>query len=467
MGTIIKITPPGGVQETAGAYESCTVNMSITEKCGSFSITLPFAANDDISRFKVGSDVQITQNGHLFRGWVINPPKKRSGALKTITLEGADYTAKTQKIIVTESYEDVAISTIVNDLFNKYVPWATRTNISTNSRTLTIRFPDTYLFDCMEQICQLSGFDWYIDAYLDVNFFEVANTVNQNILNSQFYKAGTANFSQESGKLVNKLWVKGAKAISLPFEQSITVGTIPIPLFYKPRSGDTGITVVIGGVNKTLGVQNIAKAGVYDFLINYQEKLLIPDLCTSGTGKITYSYEYPVKILLESEESKSNYGEFEDMINVDTDDIDIAREVGTRYLEKYSNPIIVGSLEPIQGIYKCGELIKCEIQSLDIDDFLVIKSVSYESVKGTGIINIKLSLENTPKDLTDILKNIEKRMKKIEMTLFGDDTETTIQRYKTQKDAIIYPRLNDNGFVNVLHEYIFSGTNVISGVFRI
>ena len=468
MGTIIKITPPSGIQETISTYETCVVNTSITDGAGSFAITLIFEYNEDISRFVVGTDVQIEQNGHVFRGWVIKPPVIKNGALKRITLEGADYTAKTQKIVVTESYTDVGISTIVTDLFTKYVPWETGMNIGINNRLLTIRFPDVYLWDVMEQICNLSGFDWFIDDELVCNFFEVANTVNNNVIGASSYKPGTANFSSDSSKLVNKLWIKGSKALSLPFTQNITVinATTPIPLFYKPRAGDTGINVVIGGVSKTLGIQNIHDPGTYDFLINVNEKLLIPDLCVSGTGTITYRYEYPIKILLENEESKYQYGEFEDILSVDIEDSAIAMEVGQRYIDKYSKPVLIGSIDPNEGIYKCGELLKVEIESLNINEYLVIKSASYESMVG-GIVNIKLTLENTQQDLTNILKDMSKRLRKIETALFGDDSESVVERYKTAIDTINYPKLVDDGYTHKLHDYLVSGPNMMAGGFYI
>jgi hypothetical protein len=495
MGTVIKITPPSRisadatwdnanvswenadfdwdsdysyVQEIIGAYESCSVNMSITERAGSFSLTLPFKHDEDISRFVVGSDVQIIQNGHVFRGWVIKPPVARNGAVKTITLDGADYTAKTQKIVVTESYTDAIVSEIVSDLFLKYVSWATRVNIGVNERLLTIKFPDVFLWDAMEQICNLSGFDWFIDENLDVNFFQAANAINENVITDLSYKRGTARFEEDSSKLVNKLWVKGAKAMSLPYEQAITVTeNTPIPLYYKPRSGDDGIGVVIGGVPKTLGIQNIHAPGTYDFLLNVSEKLLIPDLVTTGTGTITYRYEYPIKILLENEESKAIYGEFEDILNVDITDSAAAREVGTRWIEKYSKTITVGSIEPLEGIYHCGELVKVELPSFGIDEYLVIKSVSYESVPLMGMVNIRLSLENLQTDLSNILKDINKRLRKIETALFGDDTETVIETYKTALDSITYPKLSDGGYTHKLHDYVFAGSNIVGGVFTI
>jgi hypothetical protein len=323
----------------------------------------------------------------------------------------------------------------------------------------------------MEQICGLCGFEWFIDENLDINFFETANTVNENTISedNNSYKRGTVNFALDSSKLVNKLWVKGAKGLSLPYPQSITVnGTTPIPLYYTPRAGDTGITVVIGGVTKTLGVQNIDAAGTKDFLINYSEKLLIPDLCTSGTGTVTYCYEYPIKILLENSESQYLYGNdapFEAILTVDTDDSSLAREIGQRYIDKYSKPVLTGDIEPMDGIYKCGELLKVELSSLNINEYLVIKAVTYESVPGAGIVNVKVSLENTQKDLSNILKDMSKRLMKIETALFGDDTDSVVERYKTALDTINYPKLTDNGYTHKLHDYTVSGPMMAGGFY--
>ena len=473
MSTIIKITPPNQPQEIIINYESCNTDKSITDRAGSFSIAIPILSNTDTTKYVVGTDVLIEQDGHIFRGWVIKPPKKIvNGMITLIGLEGADYTAKTQKIIVTESYTNIAIDQIIVDLFTKYVPWATINNVQACSRQLTIKLPDLYSWDAMEQICGLCGFDWFIDENLDVNFFQTANSVNSNVISetANNYKAGTANFTPDASKLVNRLWVKGSKSLSLPYPQEITVinGTTPIPLFYKPRvSDDETITITIDGVNKTLGIQNIHDPGTHDFLINANEKLLIPDLCVSGTGTIVYRYEYPIKLFLEDESSINKYGAFEDTITVDTDDKSLAREIGLRYIEKNSNPIMVGSVEPFNGVYSPGELIKVEIPSLDIDEYLVIKSVSYESIKGIGQVNRRLTLENAQRDLSNILKDMSKRLSKVETALFGTNDESSVEKYKVMSDSIVYPKLTDENIHYILHNYLVCGSNIVAGGFYI
>jgi hypothetical protein len=387
----------------------------------------------------------------------MNPPRSVNGQINTIEIQGLGYEAKTQKIIVTDSYTNKTISYIVDDLFSQYVPWVTRTGIETCSKVITIRFPDTYLWDAMEQLCTIAGgYDWDIDENLDVSFFAKGSRINATILSqaSLNYKRGTAKLAPDATKIVNRLWVKGSFGTSDPFTQNITAGTDPIPLFYSPRSP---VTATIGGVVKTLGIQNIDAAGTKDFLLNANEKLLIPDLVTSGTGTIIYCYEYPIKILLEDLESQARYGIFEDVYKADVTDKTLAREMGLQYLAKYSNPVISGSIEPMAGAYKPGELIKVTIPGLNIDDYLQIREVRYESLNRVGRVNRYLTLQSTERDTTSILKDLSNRLAKLEASVYNDD-EGLVEKYTFFADKVISPVFVDDGLTWHTHRFLACGT---------
>ena len=461
MGTRIKMTPPGGVQQEIVSYESCKTALSTNDRAGSFSLSLLSFDESLVDTFPVGSDVQIFQDENVFRGWVVKPPKSLDGTFRTLDFEGSSYTSRTQKIIVTESYTDVAVSDIVTDLFSKYVPWATRINIQSCTKVVTIRFGDNYLWDAMEQLCQIAAYDWYVDENLDVNFFDKSSRVNPIVLSQANinFKGGTSSFTPDASKLVNKLWVKGGKATSDPFTQSITVGTVPIPLLYTPRAPDgTSVAVTIGGVVKTVGIQNINKVGTKHFLLNASEKLLIPDLCVSGTGTIVYSYEYPFKLLLEDLASQLKYGLFEDIYKVDVDDKILAKEMGLQYLSRYSSPVIYGKIEPIEGTYKPGELIKIEIPFLNIDEYMQIKEVVYES-DTSGIINPALQLASRERDAVSILKDMNKRLAALEKTLFNDN-DGVVEKYVYFGDSISTPTFVDDGLTWFLHQYHICGQTI-------
>lgn len=259
---------------------------------------------------------------------------------------------------------------------------------------------------------------------LTVNFFKPEDRISKYPITEALrnYKRSTANFTPDSSKLVNRLIVRGGKALSDPYDQAITVGTDPIPLNYTPRAPDNeSVTVVIGGVTKTVGIQNIADSGVYDFLINANEKLLIPDLCTSGTGTVTYRYEYPIKIQLEDAESQKDYGFFDDILTVDTDDQVTALDMGLRHLAKYSRPVTRGAIEPFLGSYRPGQLVLLDLPSLNISEYLRVSEATYDSIPGQARVEIKLTLESPARDLPSVLKDLNQRLAKLEKSVYQDD----------------------------------------------
>jgi hypothetical protein len=162
MGTTIKITPPGGAEQTILAYSKCSVTLSATNRTGSFSLALPDSTGVLVDAYPVGSDVYIKQNDHIFRGWVLNPAKSVNGKIKYISIDGLCYTGRTQKIVVTENYTSQKISDIVIDLFTKYMPTMNQDSIVACDKVISIKFKEEFLFDCMERLCKLAGYEWVI-----------------------------------------------------------------------------------------------------------------------------------------------------------------------------------------------------------------------------------------------------------------------------------------------------------------
>ena len=264
---------------------------------------------------------------------------------------------------------------------------------------------------------------------LALHFHPVGSRKNPIVIKENMYHRGSARFVSNSQNIVNKLWVKGGKAQSELYTQDIVVGTIPILLFYSPR---TPVTVIIGGAVKTLGIQNVDSAGTKDFLLNVNEKLLIPDLVTTGIGTISYLYEYPIKILLEEPLSQVQYGIFEDVLIVKTDDRELAIELGLKHLFKYSQPVISGSLSPFTGTFKAGETIKVEIPRLKIDGELLIKKVALDSTPMEPTV-ITLNLETLERDLSNILKDLKQRLDRLEKDSYKDD-EGPILKYIAKEE---------------------------------
>ncbi|MTI82580.1 MAG: hypothetical protein FH756_01515 [Firmicutes bacterium] len=267
-------------------------------------------------------------------------------------------------------------------------------------------------------------------AKISVSFFKPQDFINENVISEakSNYHRGSANLTADSSQLVNRLLVKGGKQLSEPYDQPITVGTEPIPLDYKPRAPDgESVTVVIDGQQKTVGIQHVTDQGIKDFLLNVQEKLLVPDLCTTSTGTITYRYEYPIKFVLEDAQSQEDFGQFDDILKVDYDDYNLVLDSGLRHLAKYSRPVTKGTIEPFKGTYRPGQLVKVEIPSLKINEYLKIKEAAYESIPGQARVERKLTLESPARELPKILKDLDKRLAKLEKEVYQDDEGPVIK----------------------------------------
>ncbi len=264
---------------------------------------------------------------------------------------------------------------------------------------------------------------------LAVHFFPQGSRTNPKVLAPMTYRQGTAVLVPDSRNIVNKLWVKGEKAISELYTQNISVIGQAVQMDYSPRSP---ITVTIGGLVKTLGIQNITDPGTVDFLINANEKLLIPDLCTSGTGTISYKYEYPIRILLEEPISQGQHGIFEDSISVSTDDKDLALELGYKHLYKYSQPVVSGTIGPLEGQYRPGELIKVELPDLNVNQYLKIQEAAYISVPNEPV-EINLTLDTPERDMSNILKDMAARLAKLEKTTYQDD-DGPVEKYIAKEE---------------------------------
>jgi len=452
--TTIVITPPSTTaSETIKVYESVTTQQSTTDRAGNFSMALPFHATASLTSLVVGTDVVINQDGHIFRGFIQNPPVTKNGPLKVVTVEGLEYAAKTQNIIVNEAYTaNSTLDSIVSALATAYLPFVTALNIDSSATIVNVVYSDRFLWDVLEELCALSGFGWNIDKDLVFNFYSQKVSFNTASITYNNYHKGTASFAYDSSKLVNKLWVKGANAISgVTASQTVVVTTANITLDYKPHR----IAVKIGTASKTVGIQNVDLASAYDFLLNYNEKLLIPALTTTGTAVITYHYEYPVRLVLYNDPSSTTYGQLEDIIKVTTNDRDLATQIGITYLNKHANPILVGSISPFSGNYRAGEAVRVTIPDLGIDDDLIIKSTSYSSTPTKPVV-INLSLENRVDDITDILKQFNKRLDQLEKVVNGD-LDSVVEQYRTFGDIIVAPTLQDDGISFSVHDYLMAG----------
>lgn len=455
--TRIKLTPPGGTQVEIQAFADCTTSLSSTDRAGSFSLALPVFDDSLTDKFPVGTDVQIEQDGNKFRGFALRPPKELEGTQRVIRLEGATYAVKTQKITVTEIYKDAQASTVVNALFAAYAPQFTRTGIENDDTIISLTLNDVFLWDAMEDICERTGHEWNIDENLTVNYFERDAKLNDTELSQAEgnYRKGTASFERDAEGLVNRLTVRAGETFSAQYKEEnfyYTGGETMLPLDREPVTSPP-IIVLVDGSEKTVGILGETRTGTRDFLINAAEKTLIMDKYSLPAGveaqsiKVRYRYKYPIKFILEDKVSQAEYGVWDDVLDLETTSVTEARLLGLNHLNKYKQPIELGSIEPFGGVYYPGETVKVDIPDLLVDGYYRIRDVSITSEPGTGVVIKTLKLETPERELAQIIKDITKRLRALEQGKTGDSKESAhkIIRLETQVATLpAYPRCRDD-----------------------
>ncbi|GAB4275127.1 XkdQ/YqbQ family protein [Thermincola ferriacetica] len=421
--TIITITNPAGTDtHTFKAFKDCNVQDAATSRISSFRFTVEAFDSSFVDRFPKGSDVQIWQgwgdNPQMtMRGWLNVPGKMLDARTRITEFSGVDYTGKLQYIIVTESYDGQTIDYIVKDLIEKYAPWASTTKVQATSTTIKKKFNREYLFEALEFLASIEGWEFYIDTDLDLNFFDPVTRINQVTLSQAKanYRRGSAQFTEDP-RIINKLYVRGGMGFSEPYTETFKGdGARRIfGLAYKPYN----VTVKLNGVDESaagnVGINNIDSGK--KFYINYQEKFIKHDsgqpvLQSTDTLDITYQYEYPILILLEDKISQVKYGVFEDKLDVQSDDKDLVKLKGMQHLAKYSNPLPTGSIEPLEGLFRAGELVHIDIPDLKVNGNYKISQVTHSS--SPREYKQTLQLENDF-DTRLVLKEIRNSIKRLQ-----------------------------------------------------
>lgn len=146
----------------------------VTDTIGSFNFTIDNSSQifqgkwngNEILNFYCDYDTTATTK--RFRGRI----EKVNYTENTIKITGRNDSLKLLKLSVTKASLNTETSIILTELFNTYATDFTLTNINTSTSNVTVNWYQKPLFECIQELCQTSGFDFYIDKNLDVHYFE-------------------------------------------------------------------------------------------------------------------------------------------------------------------------------------------------------------------------------------------------------------------------------------------------------
>jgi len=340
-----------------------------------------------------------------------------------------DYTQELNKRLVVETYTSQTAGDIIKDLVNTYATGLGTAFIQDGITVDYIAFNYKYPFECITEIAELLGYDWYVDYERQVHFFEsTTNNAPYDVdesATSGDYKDLT--ILVHKTELKNVAVVRGGYEFSSLFTQEKEADGVQesFSFRYKPFA-PISVYVDTGGgyVAKTLGIDNIDTSGV-DFVYNNAEKViknLDHAVLTAGHKiKLTYKYKKPILARVDDEASIQNMIDYEGgdgiyeaplIIDNTIETKDQARARGQAELNQYSNPLVEGSFTTTQYGYRSGQILTINIASRGYTDRqYLIQQVVATSLK-MGKFQYEIVFASKLKGLTDYLIQLHKDSRK-------------------------------------------------------
>jgi len=243
-------------------------------------------------------EIIITIDGvRCFGGYITNVGVLVDGLTRVYDCEANDYTILAEKKVARKEYTNQFGSWIISNLVGTYLPEIDRLYVPigyvcTGDKLIDrIAFNNKTLKECIEQICALTGWDYYVDYNKCLHYFPLETNAapfelsdSPDNLTSYGYKM--VKYSKDSSQIINKVFVKAGIYLSGD-EELIYAGngqSKETQLGYKlfPEIGKTQIRVYrntnIEGTptwtEMTVGVDGKDNPINFDVLYNFDEKLL-------------------------------------------------------------------------------------------------------------------------------------------------------------------------------------------------
>jgi hypothetical protein len=368
-------------------------------KLDEFSVEQVLTSQEDNCTFTVksgakptaGQEIVVTDGGvKLFAGIIdVVQDDPRTPGVTFYKCQARDYTYQLDRKLVVETYENQAADVIVRDILTKYCSGFTATNVKTGAPTVEyIVFDYRRPSECFRELSDYCGWDWYVDYNKDVWFFNPSSLATPAPVPIEVNTdVRRLKHDIETEGLRNRVYVRGGTMLSDPWTYEVKADGAARAWVLPHKPHDISLTV--GGVAKTVGVENLHEEANYNYMMNFQEKYVRASTQTATpaagtTLAFTYKYDIDVITMVEDVASQNAVkavqggdGVYEHSIVDDSlTTIDAAEAAGNADLREHANPRVKGSFETEIGGWAPGQLVTINLPSRGITGTFLIQKVT-------------------------------------------------------------------------------------------
>jgi hypothetical protein len=409
------------------------------------ALLVPGALLEVWAGFVAHADYGTTIKGDLTKmaGWIENIRRTSPSPGRVVyEVEGSDRSAIAHRTIVNDVWTSKRPDQVVTEAWTAYGPaGVTFTNVATSGITLdTYRVPHDSLFELMEQMADITGWIWRLDAANVLHFKPSADDYYGSITYDTHIASRSLQIANDSTNMANRVWVFGSTAESdLLTEKWLGDGTqYNWKLSYSPIMST--VAVRKGGVGQTVGVDGVDTFAAFDVLVNPDSQVLRfnPTSPPAGAALIEIDYKYGIPVIARRENAASiaTYGVYEHVI-VDAKIINAtqASERARAHLSEYGTPRLHGECQIYLWDIRAGQSFTLVHPTFGLNHIFTVDEIDRE-VRGPeeAVITLKFRGSPGPIHLQDKIRELDQRLHSIETG--GIPADGVVNTYQSFSETI-------------------------------
>jgi hypothetical protein len=394
-----------------------TLNKNFTTTSSTFSVTFAnpqgiynnqFEINDNVTVYI--KSVDYPDGVQVFRGFVSAVDSKQYAR---IVLTGFDYAEKLKNYVVSDTWNNRELSTVITDSSVGLKTYCTELGFTWNSIATTSITLDQYqskqrtIYNIMADIADMAQFDFWVDYSLDVHFAARASVDSGKTLDTAT-NINSYDFNSDLKDSINKITIYGGD--NTYFTEDLKTGDGTTKSFDLTYEADSPmITVTVDAVAKVEGT---------DFTVDYAGKTINFTTAPASSKAVVIDYNYTKQTLATRSNAAaiSAYNTKEKYVN-DRSARSNQRcaEIADAYMALYSDPrklFKVRMRADVGADLTLGNIVVVNIPKADIVSTQYV--VAQQDFKiGTQGYWCDLTLASADLGILEVLRAMEKDMEEL------------------------------------------------------
>jgi len=401
----------------------------------------------------------------LFSGKIISISDSVAGKLTTQTITVKDWTSETDRITVNDHLSNMTVDAIFAYFAATYLPGTdvTISNVDCAVVIPSIYFKSISMSKAIQMMAEKLNYSWYIDYDKDIHFFAKNSEVSPFNLD-----ATSGNFVWDSleitintTQLRNSVLVEGGNMTSSTTKTKYHTGDGTQKTFNTDYQFASKPVVTVGGVTKTVGIDNLDNDADYNCLWNFEQKY-IRFVSASASAAAIQLVGYPlipIMVLVEDLASIAKYKKYEYKITDNTIATEAeALQYAQAQIDAYGMPFKEARFVTYQSGIKSGQTISVNLADRDINETFIVQRVAMTLLSQTeGEYTVELATLRSIGIVDFLQKMISEQNKNAKVS----DTEV-LKKYTqlnetievTEEINLVDPIYRDDVTVSVTEEIV-------------